>query len=78
MSSLGVSRANITDITCKLVSFAILYFIVNLWDSYLGLQSSLSDQLAKIRVYVTAGYEIDYHDSFVVWMLLCTSGSSKL
>lgn len=55
MSSLGVSRANITDITCKLVAFAILYFIVNLWDSYLGLQSSISDQLAKIRVYVTAG-----------------------
>ena len=53
---LGISRANITDITCKLVVFAISFFIVNFWDSYLSIQSSLAPTTAKLRIYITAGY----------------------
>ena len=73
--SLGVSRASISDVTLKMVLFSIVYFGVNLFDSLLSLQQSISPEVNNLRVYVTAGW---VHGSvFIVdWMRWCTSGSS--
>ena len=53
--SLGISRASITDATCKLILFCAAYFGVTLWDQLMNLQPYVDPQLFKLRVYVTAG-----------------------
>ena len=55
ISSLGISRASITDQTLKLVLFALAYFAINIWDSFLAAQPAPDPSLSKIRVYSTAG-----------------------
>ncbi|KAK8817739.1 hypothetical protein WA538_004456 [Blastocystis sp. DL] len=54
---LGISRASITDATCKLILFCAAYFGVTLWDQLMNLQPYVDPQLFKLRVYVTAGMD---------------------
>ena len=54
---LGVSRASISDVTLKMVLFSIVYFGVNLFDSLLSLQQSISPEVNNLRVYITAGLD---------------------
>ena len=54
-SSLGISRATVSDVTVRVVIFAVVYFAVTLWDSLLSIRPDVSDTLNHVRVYITAG-----------------------
>lgn len=53
--SLGITQANLADITCKLVVFAVSFFAVNLWDGFLTLRPHLTPAVSTARVYITSG-----------------------
>ena len=52
---LGISCASIPESTLKLGIFAVLYFCVNCYDSYLAENPPTGDLNNKIRIYITAG-----------------------
>ena len=53
--SLGISRATVSDVTVRVVVFAVVYFAVSLWDSLLAVRSDVPETLNQVRVYITAG-----------------------
>lgn len=53
--SLGISRATVSDVTVRVVIFAVVYFAVSLWDSLLAVRSDVPETLNHVRVYITAG-----------------------
>ncbi|CBK23468.2 uncharacterized protein [Blastocystis hominis] len=54
---LGISRATVSDVTVRVVIFAVVYFAVSLWDSLLAVRSDVPEMLNHVRVYVTAGLD---------------------
>lgn len=53
--SLGISRATVSDVTVRVVVFAVAYFAVSLWDALLAVRADVPEPLNRARVYVTAG-----------------------
>ena len=52
---LGISCASIPESTLKMVVFAIVYFVVNCWDSFMAMQPPSASFISKARIYITAG-----------------------
>ena len=52
---LGISCASIPESTLKMVFFAIVYFMVNCWDSFMAMQPPSTSFISKARIYITAG-----------------------